>query len=468
MLGNASCFLLALLVGVQVDIAGGVSAIEFALPVFSSIYMIFRRIPKFDHNFQIVFFSGLVFLVSLMLSDIWNSTPFEQYSRGWARVVVFLSNFVSLYILVDSRRARLLWLTFGMVVGRVWLSLEGMQDGLIVWKLGLAKPLALATLLMCVTLPKLKAPGSSISSLLILTLGLINIVADFRSLGAVLVIVAALMVLADRGRTGKRHRKKTPIGPVAAMVIAGCLAVVTSSWFYGYAATQGWLSTEATQKFEAQTDQTNLPLVLAGRSESLVSIEAIMDAPLLGHGSWPKDPYYADKLALRRYELGLSESVALVEEDLIPTHSHLLGSWVEAGVAGGMFWSLVLFLVGKSLLRSCRSQSHMQVFYIFSAVLLIWDVLFSPFAGFRRFETAFLLIVVLRALLQRSSLSIKSATSNFRSDRKGRLQSRRRRLQKRRSPKTLSGPRGSLRTSSGASRQRVSKTSPISLPLDAQ
>lgn len=251
------------------------------------------------------------------------------------------------------------------------------------------------------------------------------------------------------------------------MVIASLLAAATSSWFYGYAAEQGWLSPEATLKFEIQANQTSLPLILAGRSESLVSLEAIMDAPLLGHGSWPEDAYYAERLALQRYQLGLSKSMASSGEELIPTHSHLLGSWVEAGLAGGMFWSLVLFLVGKSMLRSCRSQSHMQAFYLFCAVLLIWDVLFSPFAGFRRLETAFLLIVVLRALLQRSSVSTEFGAVARRSHRRAcrRRQSR----QQSQVPTTSMAPSQgsvSLKSLGRLPKPRASKTLRNPLPLD--
>jgi len=431
MLGNASCFLLTLLVGVQFDIAGGISATELVLPIFGVFFVFVRKKTDFDKNFYVVLILGIFFLLGLILSDLWHDTPFEKYSRGWGRVIVFISNFVSLYVIIDNRRSRLLWLTFGFVVGRLWLSIDSIENGLIVWKLGLAKPLALVALLLCVTVPKLRAPGSLFSSLLILTLGLINILADFRSLGAVLVIVAALMILVHQGQSAKRYRGSLPVSAVAGMVIASFLAAAMSSWFYGYAADQGWLSPEATQKYESQASEAGLPLIIAGRSESLVSVEAVMDAPLLGHGSWPENPYYADRLAFRRYQLGLSKSMTPSEDTLIPTHSHLLGSWVEAGLAGGIFWSIVLFLAGKSMLLSCRSKSHMQALYLFCAVLLIWDVLFSPFSGFRRLETAFLLLVVLRALLQRSSMPSPFGAATDRSRRQRRQQHQRRHRSKR-------------------------------------
>ncbi len=429
-----------MLVGFQFDFVSEIFAIEIVLPIAAVLKIIFGGRFKVNNHFVIIILFGLIFFVSLVLSDVWNQTSFEQYSRGWARLIVFMSNFASLYILIDNKRSRLLWFTLGMVAGRTWLSIESMEDGLLIWKLGLAKPVALATLLACVTIPKLRQPGSLLSCVLILALGLVNIVADYRSLGAVLVVVAALMLLADRERRVKHRRGKSLVAPIAAMITVGFLAAGASSWFYGYAASQGWLSERATNKYEQQSNVEGVPLIVAGRNEGLVSLEAIMDAPLLGHGSWPEDPYYAEKLAIQRYNLGLSGSVAPDEDQLIPTHSHLIGSWVEAGLAGGLFWAVVLALVGKSLLRSCRSQSHMQVLYLFCALLLVWDVLFSPFSGFGRIETAFLLVVVLRALLQRTSMSLMSRPVSRRRDRERRHRGRVARRRSRRSGKSLEIP----------------------------
>lgn len=175
--------------------------------------------------------------------------------------------------------------------------------------------------------------------------------------------------------------------------------------FYAYAAESEWLSERATSRFEAQVEDAEVPLVIAGRSEALVYFEAILDSVLIGHGSWPENSYYAEKLVDERYEHGLSTNRAKPKDASVPIHSHFFGGWIEAGLVGGIYWAYIVVLIVKSLLRSSFGISHMRPLYLYGAVLLLWDVFFSPFSGFRRLETAFLIVIVLRSLLQRGTRS---------------------------------------------------------------
>jgi len=82
-------------------------------------------------------------------------------------------------------------------------------------------------------------------------------------------------------------------------------------------------------------------LIVGGRSEILVSAQAIMDSPILGHGSWAKNEEYAAMLNYLRESMGYVAQ-GKHESGLIPTHSHIFGAWVEAGILGAVFWLWIL------------------------------------------------------------------------------------------------------------------------------
>jgi hypothetical protein len=77
-----------------------------------------------------------------------------------------------------------------------------------------------------------------------------------------------------------------------------------------------------------------------------------------------------------------------MESDVIPSHSHLLGAWVESGVVGAVFWCWVSWLTGSTLLRS-SGREPLFTFFVFIAMLLVWNVLFSPYGADQRFTATY-------------------------------------------------------------------------------
>jgi hypothetical protein len=94
------------------------------------------------------------------------------------------------------------------------------------------------------------------------------------------------------------------------------------------------------------------------------------------------------------------------EECLIPTHSHLLGAWVEAGILGAVFWMWVFVLALRSLAVSFRYSDRLIPLIVFIAFFLIWDVFFSPYGAERRFVTTYYVVVLIsvHTLVKRASV----------------------------------------------------------------
>jgi hypothetical protein len=134
--------------------------------------------------------------------------------------------------------------------------------------------------------------------------------------------------------------------------------------------------------------------VLGGRSEFMYSLPAIADSPILGHGSWAKNPKYIQQAQSAGFG-DLRREEGSENEFLIPTHSHVFGAWVEAGLLGALFWLRLWWLAAVSLLGAFKRGDPIWPLTALVASTLLWDLLFSPFGMHRRFVQAFNASVIL-------------------------------------------------------------------------
>jgi hypothetical protein len=158
---------------------------------------------------------------------------------------------------------------------------------------------------------------------------------------------------------------------------------------YGHLASNGALGASASKKYAAQAN-SSFGLLTRGRPEILVSSRAVADSPLLGHGSWAKDPKYLEMQIGR----GLDPSPAMLAEGLIPTHSYLMGAWVEAGVLGVPIWVWTLFLAAGVLARLYGRDGQLVPLIAFAAFALIWNVFFSPYGSFERLIAPYYILIL--------------------------------------------------------------------------
>src|SRR5262249_49457743 len=137
--------------------------------------------------------------------------------------------------------------------------------------------------------------------------------------------------------------------------------------------------------------------------ESLVSTQAIADAPIIGHGSWAKDFDYVTLYVRALEERGVTIVGNPFRSALIPSHSFLFGSWVEAGILGGLFWIYILAICVRSLYSLLHIPPWSRPLVTFVTLSLIWDVLFSPFGAHERFLVPASLCMVLWAIRNQHS-----------------------------------------------------------------
>jgi hypothetical protein len=392
----------------QLNVVGQIFAAELVLPVVSFFIVLSKGFCGFDRRCKLIVLIGLAYFMSQVISDVWNETSFDQYSRGWARIALFIINLVSIYILVDNKRLRLILFCVGFSLGRIFIVLSGLADEGLPWKIGFAKPTALLLIILLFLLPIRVNAKAYVCAAFLVILGVFDILMDFRSHGFILISVAAILFASTFFRKSLVGNARMAVRPILGLGMIMGIAGLAAFEFYAFAAQSGWLSERAISKFETQVETADAPLIVAGRSEVLIYFDAILDSFLIGHGSWPENSLYADRLAEKRFDHGLSEKQVRPTDQSIPIHSHIFGSWVEAGILGAFFWINVIHLVVQSLIKSTMGRSKMRPLYLYGAILLVWDILFSPFSGFRRLETALLIVVVLRSLRQRQPSRLQS------------------------------------------------------------
>lgn len=337
---------------------------------------------------------GGLWLASQILTDAYRGTPFEDWARGWARIGLFLLEIAALYLLLRGDRMRMLLFLAGIAIGfpLVYVfapSVNALQEP---WKFAYGPFITL----LVVVLANLGAIRRRVPLQLglLATIGVVNLAMGSRAAFLLCFVAAAYVFMSTwrnrRLRGSRPHRER-----LWRAVTVGVIVAVVAGIGYGYSAQQGWLGARAATKYAAQSGG-RYGVFLGGRVGVMVSSQAILDSPVLGHGSWAKSWEYQNLLDRRLAQLGYGGSPYLGEGvPPIPSHSYLLGAWVESGVLGAVFWALVLLVTYRAARQTYGRDDPFIVLFAFMAATLLWSVLFSPFTAQERVYAAFYIVVVL-------------------------------------------------------------------------
>jgi O-antigen ligase len=229
-------------------------------------------------------------------------------------------------------------------------------------------------------------------------LGIVNIASGSRNRGGVCLAVASYLILTSFLRRKGNGNLKVKATSVVIIAVGIVLSGVVVFWSYQYTASAGILGENAKDHLAKQSSG-EYGLLLGGRRELLGSLPAIYDSPILGHGSWAKDPSYViiefEALAALGYENATDGEDQLYDEGYIPTHSFILGAWVEAGIVGALFWGWVFVLTARSLTHLFPSHLVLLPIGAFCAFSLLWDILFSFYGGQMCFIETFYIVMVM-------------------------------------------------------------------------
>jgi hypothetical protein len=398
--GNVLAFIIPCLMFLEVNAIGRLFASEVILLLLLPLLLYFRFRWLAQPQVKRIIFFILIWLVAQILTDAIRATPFADLSRGWSKITFFLLNFIALYLLLSVSRFRVKTFCAGMVVGQfatfflvpTSVALE------YPWKFGLGYPVTISLVLISQsTIIKRIRYGTEI---VIVSAAVLNLLLGFRTLALICLATAVYVYFNKRSvqRGTSYQLSKLALAKLLVLLVGATIATTEG---YKYAAHNDWLSEKETQKYMQQASG-QYGALLSSRPEFLASSVAIMDSPLIGHGSWAKDPKYNAIIAYVLADLGYENPHTYIGlDDLIPSHSHVFGAWVESGVIGALFWGWVWLFVLKALWKLTNTKEELLPLVAFVGLNVMWHVLFSPFGAENRVYMAYYLVLILFALHQR-------------------------------------------------------------------
>ena len=171
-------------------------------------------------------------------------------------------------------------------------------------------------------------------------------------------------------RSGVAQRSEGQCGSFSHLALVGIAAYAANAALKICRSVAISLTSRHRRKFEGQ-DKGDYGVLVGGRPETLVAIQAIMDSPILGHGSFAEGDKYVWLKQKIQYEHGYSDTDIPEEGEYntIPTHSHLTLAWVEGGLLGRPLLAVyILVLTLKALLRADISAASFG-----STICLLFD-----------------------------------------------------------------------------------------------
>lgn len=397
---DALAFIVGLTLSFSVRFVGELPVAEFLMLLMLPLLLMMRGARLNRFGIRCIYLLMSLWFANQVFADIYRETASVNWMRGDGGIIFFAIDLAFLAILLCGNERRKLVFIVGFAVGSL-LAARYVSSNLVdddPWKFGYSTGVNILAVLGGSYLLQLRR--YLLCAALLAGIVAINLTQNFRSPVLILLIAAAFTVPLIPERIGQvrllpRAGTRARIAVLCSLVIAASAAAVG---LVHLATASGVMSEDAQAKNKSQSQ---VGLLLGGRPESVVSSRAVLEHPFIGWGSWAKDYKYVEMLADFQAKNGLQTDLADLEEDqqgLIPTHSHLMGAWVWAGIFGAIFWVYVFRLACKALMRISVQPRALALFYAYLLATFMWDILFSPFQAARRTTGALLLVIIVDIL----------------------------------------------------------------------
>jgi hypothetical protein len=397
--GDIAVFFLAMSWFIEVQLVGRLFVVEviFCFIAFAAVVTDFKgKITSTPVRTTLVLL--LLWLLAQIGSDLYQNTSFADYARGWSKILFFGTNIVALSILLKNNERRILLFAVGYSIGEIlglmWFPNIGFAGGSI-WKFGYGVPITTLCVLGCLVFNK-KMLWVSV----LLVLAIINLFLDYRSLAGCCFGAAVLTVFAGATEGHARIRNAAGNVPLTGTkkflrATAAVAIMIFFVYFYqNYISGATGLGIDVGQRDWDPNDPA-MENVLYGRIEFFIGLNAAMDSPIIGHGSWAKDYRYADVAEAMTEEAGWKGGYDYgAQEGLIPSHSYIVGGWVEAGIVGAIFWLFVFIRSVKALAGVIHLRARSVPIISFFLLAFLWAIIFSPFGAQARITGAFSIVLV--------------------------------------------------------------------------
>jgi hypothetical protein len=351
------------------------------------------RIAKAERTIALF---GVLWAIAQLVSDIHNETQMLDAAKGVFAPIVFIGTIVGLARYFKTHFSYfpsfLLGVTLGGLISLLLFPTDYFNFN--PWKWGLSSFfLSLIAILFSFFVNR---KSKTLLFVVLIILMAVSFSFNSRSM-AIFPLIAALAYVSCYNKKESRTRRWLSgrwaatkallvVLPALMLINVGATALFSSDEFLSK------LPGDAASTYKVQATG-DFGILIGARSEILISGQALLDKPMLGHGSWAKDrDGYLDKYAVLRHQLGYNtrddNQYESFSSDLIPVHSYLMGAFVWAGIFGGLFWLVTLSRVYRAFIATL---SYLPYYFYFGMIGFVWDVFFSPFGANARWNASIFL-----------------------------------------------------------------------------
>lgn len=384
-------FIIGLLSCIQVRIIGTFSIAEvialLSLPIVGLSCLRNKKIATFMTML-------CVWLLGVIIADIWNETPQIDAIKGAFNVILFIAIIPFIYWSLKDNIYRMLYYAAGYGISgilqwRFFISTGANEYHAQVW-------LSYCLIgFICFIGYYLYSIGRKAASYIVME-GFAFWTLFNESRHLFLVISLGIVILIMIGNVTKNNwqfkqrklmRNIIPLGIILGVAFLG----VTKT--YSHLASEGHLGERAQRKYEIQ-HSTKMGLA-SGRQDFILAIHTIAANPIWGYGSYAKDKDGLNYKLLRQIESKYYAQILYTStyQEMLHGHSYILGAWVYSGILGALFWIYVLGVIIKFTRRYLLSYPKLTCYFVISISLMMWNILFSPFAN--RLNFAYFIIPML-------------------------------------------------------------------------
>ena len=373
-------------------IIGYFSFSEVALCLFAPV-LLFKNVNSLSGSyFKPIFGLLCLWFMSAVVSDIYNHASFIQYSKGLARVLIIGGCLTSLFILLRKDLLGYRYFAVGLAFS-IFLGFFVFKSGTVdaIEKFQGSRGIDYESTYGYILSGALTAFAAVcyrripyVVILAFVAVGCLDILQNVRSGGALKIAVAGVIFFYQIQRSGARQKSfNLTYAKMFALCVLGVIGMFLTLFVYSYLAKNSYLGDKAREQYYTQS-KSKLGLIMGSRPQVYAAVCAVVDKPILGHGSDAYDVNgYWDRavvdLRLPKHQ-GLRESYGLL--GYIPAHSHVFQAWMEHGLFGGVFWGAVLIFYVRFIKNSMLVVPDLLPIVSLIVINSLWHYIFSPF-GFR-------------------------------------------------------------------------------------
>ena len=329
-------------------------------------------------------------LLGLIVSDIYNQSQPIDFMKGWAMVIFgMLSTLFLTKQFIKNPKTIYIFLIFTFLASMVYnfsdtINLNKFSENTNFFKSKYKSTLLPTVALVTTFLWKSK---KFFSIIFLLSCGFLFMKFDARSSGAGLIIAALILFM----QTIKLNLQPKKI--FYALILTCFLSYGFYFYYINLVLFHGFGGSNAQQLLLLENPYNPINLILKGRSEITVTIEAIKEKPLLGFGSWAKDKTGE----YMRMLFVLFPQGAPNPSAIIPKHSVLLGSWLWGGLSGLLGALIIGWTMLSMFIKTFRVKFFLNPIITIYFVESFWHYFFSPI-GHIRITFPFIIAILLTGI----------------------------------------------------------------------